>query len=186
VIRRLLLLVLAVACGPGCLVLSLHPAYDDRTIAWDPTLLGSWLDADDKVTMDVERSEWKSYRITYVHPVETATVTGHLTMIGDARYLDVMPARGEDRGSFLVPAHAILRVRLESDRLELTPLSYDWFAGRLGSRAPIAGLSAVKDQKDNALIVSPTSRLRGWLRILPATGPMFGASAVFTRKKPDA
>jgi hypothetical protein len=183
---RAFLVALALACAPGCLVLSLQPAYDDGTIAWDPDLLGSWFDADDRVTMDVERSEWKSYRITYVHPIETATVTGHLTVVGDARYLDVMPARGADRGSFLVPAHAIVRVRLEGDRLELTPLSYDWFGDRLRLREPIAGLGAVTDQKDNALIVSPTARLRGWLRGLPATGPMFGASAVFTRKKPDA
>jgi hypothetical protein len=183
---RAVVVALALVCAPGCLVVSLQPAYDDETIAWDPDLLGAWVDADDKVTMEVERSEWKSYRITYVHPIETATVTGHLTLAGDARYLDVMPARGEDRGSFLVPVHAILLVRLEDDRLELTPLSYDWFADRLRARQPIAGLSAVKDQKENALIVSPTARLRGWLRGLSETGPMFGASAVFTRKKPDA
>jgi cytochrome c biogenesis protein ResB len=136
--------------------------------------------------MDVERGEWKSYRMKYVHPIETASVTAYLTAIGDAHYLDVMPPRGEDRGSFLVPVHAVLRVRLEEDRLELTPLSYDWFDDRLRARQPIGGLNAVQDQKANALIVSPTARLRTWLRGLPATGPMFGASAVFTRKKPDA
>lgn len=179
-------LALALLCAPGCLVLSLHPAYDDETIAWEPSLAGSWLAADDKVTLEVERGEWKSYRIEYVHPIETAVVTGHLTAIGDDRYLDVMPARGEDRGSFLVPVHAVLRVRLEDDRLELTPLSYDWFDDRLRARQPIAGLGVETDQKKNALIVSPTARLRTWLRGQPSTGPMFGASAVFTRKKPDA
>lgn len=184
--RRAYALAAALLCAPGCLVLSLHPAYDDETIAWDPGLLGAWIAADDKVTMDVERGEWKSYRIRYVHPIETATVTAYLTAIGDEHYLDVMPARGEDRGSFLVPAHAVLRVALDADRLELTPLSYDWLADRLRARQPVAGLNAVKDQKENALIVSPTARLRTWLRGLPSTGPMFGASAVFTRKKPDA
>lgn len=179
-------LALALLCAPGCLVLSLHPAYDDETIAWEPSLAGSWLAADDKVTLEVERGEWKSYRIEYVHPIETAVVTGYLTAIGDDRYLDVMPARGEDRGSFLVPVHAVLRVRLEDDRLELTPLSYDWFDDRLRARQPIAGLGVETDQKKNALIVSPTARLRTWLRGQPSTGPMFGASAVFTRKKPDA
>lgn len=179
-------LALALTCAPGCLVVGLHPGYDGETIAWDPALVGSWIAAADRATMEVERSEWKSYRITYAHPIETGTVTGYLTAIGDDHYLDVMPARGDDRGSFLVPVHALLRVRLEEDRLELTPLSYDWFFDRLRARQPIAGLSVVIDQKENALIVSPTPRLRAWLRGLPATGPMFGASAVFTRKKPDA
>lgn len=179
-------LAFALLCAPGCLVVSLHPAYDDETIAWEPALVGSWIAADDKVTMEIERSEWKSYRIRYVHQIETAAVTAYLTAIGDGYYLDVMPARGEDRGSFLVPVHVVLRIGLEEDRLELTPLSYDWFLDRLRARRTIGGLNAVTDQKQNALIVSPTHVLRGWLRGLPGTGPMFGASAVFTRKKPDA
>lgn len=182
---RVIALALAVASAPGCLVLSLQPAYDDETIAWDPALVGAWVAPDDRVTMDVERGEWRSYRITYVHPIETATVTGYLTAIGDAHYLDVMPARGADPGSFLVPVHALVRVDLDADRLELTPLSYDWFADRLRRRQPVGELSAVKDQKENALIVSPTARLRSWLRGAARDGPMFGASAVFTRKNQD-
>lgn len=181
---RASIVALALASTPGCLVLSLQPAYDDETIAWEPALVGAWIDADDKVTLDVERGEWRSYRIKYAHPIETATLTGYVTTIGDGTYLDVMPARGEDHGSFLVPVHAVVRIRLEQDRLELTPLSYDWFDSRLREGQPVPGLSAVKDQKENAVIVSPTSRLRAWLRGLPDAGLMFGASAVFTRVKP--
>lgn len=177
-------LALALACSPGCLVLCLHPAYDGGTIAADPSLAGSWVDTDDKVTLEVERAEWRSYKITYVHPIETAVVTGYLTSVGDDRYLDVMPARGEDRGSLLVPVHAVLRVRLEDDRLELTPLSYDWFADLRRARRPVAGLEVESDQKENVLILSHTTRLRAWLRAQPPGGPMFGAPAVFTRAKP--
>jgi cytochrome c biogenesis protein ResB len=183
--RRAATLALALLCAPGCLVLSLQPAYDDETIAWNPELVGSWIDADDKVTMEVERGEWKSYRIRFAHPIESATVTAYLTAIGDEHFIDIMPARGEDRGSLLVPVHAVVHVRLDADRLELTPLSYDRFNDRLRARQGVTGLNVVQDQKENALIVSPTARLRTWLRGQPARGPMFGASAVFTRKKPD-
>ena len=48
-----------------------------------------------------------------------------------------MPGRGADRGAFLVPVHVVLRMRLEDDRLELTPLAYDWFADRLRRRQTI-------------------------------------------------
>lgn len=180
--RRALCFAIAVAFAPGCLVLSLNPVYDGETIAWEPALLGSWQDAEDKSSVEIERGEWRSYRIKYVHPIETGTLTGYLTAIGDDRLLDVMPARGEDRGSFLLPAHAVLRVRLEGDRLELTPLSYDWMNERLRARTRIAGLDAVLDQKENALIVSPTAALRAWIRKQPGAGPMFGAPAAFTRK----
>lgn len=181
-LRLALLLAAAVLAAPGCLVLGLHPAYDDEAIGWDPLLLGTWHDADDNVTVRIERGEWRSYRIHYTHPIESGEVTGHLTAIDDVRYLDVMPATGEDRGAFVVPVHAVVRMELDGDRLELTALSYDWFFDRLKGRRPVPGLEVALDQKENALISAPTARLREWLRRQPAGGAMFGASAVFTRK----
>jgi hypothetical protein len=175
-------LALSIVLGSGCLVVSVHPAYDDTTIAWDPNLIGSWLDADDKASLQIERSEWRSYRIRYEHTIERGDLTGYLTIIGNERYLDVMPFRGQDHGSFLIPVHAVLRVRLDGDRLELSPLSYDWFADRLRNGTPITGLDVAMDQKENALITSSTERLRDWLRLLPHDTPTFGASATFTRK----
>jgi hypothetical protein len=93
-----------------------------------------------------------------------------------------MPGRGEDRGSFLVPVHATLRVSLDRDRLELTALSYDWFFDRLKTRAGVPGLAVVLDEKDNALVVAPSSAVRAWIARQPPQGRMFGASATFTRK----
>lgn len=181
--RRLLLLIIGLWGASGCLVISVNPAYDDESIGFDPALVGAWQDVEDNASLTIERGEWKSYRVHYVHPIETGDLTGYLTAVDDTRYLDVMPARGEDRGSFVIPVHVVLRVRLEGDELELTPLSYDWFFDRLRAATPIAGLRVALDQKENALIVSPAARLRDWLRVQPATGRMFGAGAVFTRKR---
>ena len=133
--------------------------------------------------MQIERGEWKSYKIHYVYTIETGDVTGYLTTIGDQRFLDVTLARGEDRGSFLIPVHAILRVRLEGDTLQLTPFGYDWFYDRVSHQKPVPGLAAVLDQKQNALIVAPTPALRAWIRGQPLDGPMFGAAATFVRNK---
>jgi hypothetical protein len=164
-------------------VLSVNPAYDDDTIAWDPNLIGQWYDADDRSSIAIERGEWRSYRIRYEHPSEGGDLTGYLTIVENERFLDVMPARGQDRGSFLIPVHALLRVRLKDDTLELSPLSYDWFADRLRTGKAVAGLAAAFDQKDNALVTSPAGRLRDWLRVQPADGAMFGAAATFTRRQ---
>jgi hypothetical protein len=179
--RRLLVFVAAITIAPGCLVLGLHPLYEGETIGWDPALLGRWQDMDDKSSMEIERGEWKSYRIKYAHAIETGTLTGYLTSIGDDRFLDVMPARGEDRGSFLLPVHVVLRVALDGDRLELTPLSYDWMNDRLRAGTPLPGLRMVLDPKQNALILTPTAGFRAWVRKQPRDGPMFGAAAVFKR-----
>jgi hypothetical protein len=179
---RLACLAIVVAAAPGCLVLSLNPGYDDSTIAWEPALIGHWIDADDKALLHVERGEWRSYRVHYEHPIETGDLTGYLTIVGNDKYLDLMPVRGQDRGSFVIPVHAFLRMRLEGDRLELAPLSYDWFFDRLSAGKPIEGLAVALDQKENALITSPVAALRQWLRGQPPDGAMFGAAATFTRK----
>ena len=183
-LQHLLLALVVSAASSGCLVLSVNPGFDEETIAWDPNLVGYWVDADDNATLQIERGEWKSYRIHYIHPIETGDLTGYLTAIGNERYLDVMPARGEDRGSFLLPLHAILHLRLDGDRLELTPLAYEWFNEHLRAGRPVPELSATLDQKENALLVSPVGRLRDWLRIQSVDGPAFGASATFARKTP--
>ena len=73
-----------------------------------------------------------------------------LTAVGEDRYLDLMPIRGADRGSFLVPVHAILRVRLHGDTLDVTPLSYDWFVDRVRTARDAGGLALTRDQKENA------------------------------------
>ena len=180
---RLAVAALLAPCAAGCLVLSLNPAYDDESIGWDGRLAGNWEDADDKASLTIERGEWKSYKVHYVHPIETGDLTGYLTSIGDEQFLDVMPARGQDRGAFVIPVHAVLHVRLEDDRLELTPMSYDWFADRLRQHRRVPGLNVALDQKENALISSPTAALRAWLRAQALEGDMFGAGAVFVRTR---
>ena len=179
---RLAGIVIAACVSQACLVLTVNPSHDRESLVWEPALVGDWHNADDNSSLKIERAEWTSYMIEYVHPIETGQLTGYLTRIGKATYLDVMPARGQDHGSFLVPVHATLRVALEGDRLELTALSYDWFYDRLKKRTPIAGLTIALDEKENALIVNSTREIRAWLaKQLPA-GQALGASAVFTRK----
>ena len=173
---------MAIVSLPGCLVLSLNPVYTDDSLIWDAELLGKWHDADDNVLVEIQRGEWRSYRIHYEHPIESGDLTGYLTTIGDERYLDVMPIRGADRGSFLVPVHAILRVRLQGDTLDVAPLSYDWFVDRVRAARDTSGLALTRDQNENVLILSPPAKLRTWLRGQPQDGAMFGAAATFTRK----
>lgn len=179
--RRLLPLLVVLACGPGCLVLNVNPLYDEDSLSWEPELIGSWQALDDKVSLQIAEDEWKSYEIRYVHPTESGRLTGYLTIVGEHRYLDVMPVRGEERGALLVPVHAFVQVRLEGNRLHLTPLSYDWLAGRIMAGELPDGLDATLDQKDNALLLAPTARLRAWLRRQATGTPVFGVTTTFLR-----
>lgn len=176
-----ILVALCLSCS-GCLVLSLQPVYDDDWIAWDPSLVGTWYDADDHVTLQIEAAEWRSYRVQYDHPSEKGELTAYLTTIADDHYLDVTPLRGQDHGSFLIPVHGVLHVQLDGDQLELRALSYDWFSARLKARTS-PGIATVFDQKQNAVLTAPTVRLRSWLRALAADSRAWGPSATFTRSR---
>jgi hypothetical protein len=182
-VRRLLLLATILLTAPGCLVVAVNPSHDRDSLVWEPGLVGEWQNVDDASSMKIERGEWQSYTIEYAHTIEKGRLTGYLSTIGKERYLDVMPARGEDHGSFLLPLHVVLRVRLDGDRLELAPLSYDWFFDRVQKKVAIPGLNVVLDEKENALIVSSTAALRAWIARQPATARSVGPAAVFVRKK---
>jgi hypothetical protein len=179
---RILLVVLLGATAPACLVVSLHPVYDPDALVWDPALVGTWQSTDDETTLEIEQDEWRSYRIQYRHPIETGELTGYLAAVGNERFMDVMPVRGTDRGAFVLPLHAVARVRLAEGRLELTPLSYDWFLDRAKKGNTVGRLSVTIDHKQNAVIVSSPALLRQWLEAQPAEGAMFGPATVFVRK----
>ena len=181
-IARLAVFACVLLGAPGCLVLTVNPTHDRDALVWEPALVGTWVNAEDNASMTIERGEWQSYKIEYSHPIEKGHVTGHLTLIGKTQYLDVMPARGQDHGAFLLPVHATLRVKLEGDKLELTALSYDWFFDRLRQKTGVPGLMVALDEKENALIVSPTAAVRAWIAKEAAASAAFGAAAVFTRK----
>jgi hypothetical protein len=179
-VLRSALVALILATTPGCLVVSLHPLYDPDALAWEPALIGTWQSTDDETVIEIAQDEWRSYRIRYRHPIEEGELTGYLTSVGNERFLDVMPVRGTDRGVFVLPVHAAARVRLTAGRLEMTPLSYDWFLDR--AKKGIGALGVTIDQKQNAVILSATSVLRQWVEAQPKDGGMFGATTTFVRK----
>jgi hypothetical protein len=173
-----LLAMIGAALSSGCLVLSLHPAYDDGSIAWEEGLLGDWSAPEDNVEVRIERGEWRAYRVHYKHPVEETDFSAHLTAIGDAYFLDLMPLRGHDYGAVLIPAHIIVRVRRHGERWEVSSLDYDRArdAVKRGTQLPPG---ATFDQRQNVVLIGDTAALREWLR--KAKNEDFSAPTVFER-----
>jgi hypothetical protein len=170
--------------GSGCLVLSLHPVYDDTSIVYDEGLLGAWRNEEDRALVTIRPAEWRSYTITYQDATEEEALTGYLTTIGGERFLDVAPQRGRDRGPFLVPAHGLFRLRQSGDTITVEALNYDWFSKILASRRPGLPPAAV-DERENVVVTVPTPRLRAWVLQHLKSPQAFGPPATFHRQ-PEA
>jgi hypothetical protein len=162
----------------GCLVVSLQPAYDDKSIVFEEALLGKWTNAEDRTTAAVERGEWRSYKIVFTDKSATLTLHGNLTTIKSTMFLDLTQSRGTDPGPYLVPVHGIYRIALKDDTLTAAALDYGWYTRAMGARA-LGGLTASFDDRRNVAIASPTDALRTWLASAPDEA--FATPATYTR-----
>jgi hypothetical protein len=175
---RCLALLFAALISPGCLVLSLQPAYDNESIVSDDALVGSWSNTDDQTEATIERGEWRSYRITYKDRFATRTFQGNLTKIGAATFLDLTELRGVDPGPYLVPVHGVFRVEIAGNTLTATPFDYNWFSRAIAQKTMVR-LSAAVDDRRNAIVTSPTPEFRRWLAQVPDEA--FAASMTFRK-----
>lgn len=165
----------------GCLVLSLQPVYDDKSITFEEALLGKWSNGEDQIQATIERGEWRSYKITYVDHSSTRTFQGNLTRVGNALLIDLTESRGADPGPYLVPVHGVYRLVLKPDTLTAAPLDYGWFT-RAMTQGSLGRIAASFDDRRNAVIASSTADLRRWLTKPPADA--FAAPMTFERVAP--
>ena len=164
-VRAMLCAIVAVASS-GCLVLSLQPAYDAESVAFDEALLGVWTNTDDQTQATIERGEWRSYKVTYKDRFASRPLQGNLTRIGDDTYLDLTEQRGADPGPYLVPVHGLIRIELHGDTLQASLFDYAWFARNMEQKT-IARLATAFDDRKNAVIVATTADVRRWLAHVP-------------------
>jgi hypothetical protein len=179
--RLAALAILVAVASPGCLVVALDRFYDEPAILFDERLLGTWLDADDNVTVTVERSDWRGYRLQYVHPTETRVLSAFLFKAGETLYLDLSPPRGEDAGLFLLPAHTLLRVTIGAREVTVAPLDFDWFSRALAKQALPVELHATRGERNQVVLGADRASLVRWLGARRDADPAFGEPVVFRK-----
>ena len=167
--------------SPGCIVVAIQHFYDETALTFDERLIGAWADTDDHVTVTVERGEWRSYRITYDHPTEKGVLTGFLFKSNGQLYLDLMPIRGVDQGSFTVPAHALVRIGVGA-AVTVSPLRFAWFDAQLAGHALPALLGAARGERSQLVLGATSAALGKWLAARAAADPAFGPDATFKKQ----
>jgi hypothetical protein len=179
--RRAASLVLAVSSllSSACLVSGLHPVYDDESIVFDEALVGTWENRESEVTVALARGEWRSYVVAFTDRFGTTRFTGHLTVVGTARFLNLRPEDGAERPAFLVATNGFLQIAVEGARVRVREPEYDVVLKR--ANAGQLGVSAATDVKQNVVLTAPTSRLRAWLVLALKDEALWAEWKTFTR-----
>lgn len=180
--RRALAVVAAAALQSGCYVASLSPFCDVSTQTFDEALLGRWRSEEDRIELQVDRDGWGSYAVTWRDAAGEQRFTVRVTVIGSSRLFDATVPAGVDPGPALLPVHILGRVSLDGETLTLELVDYDWIAAH-GRRGAIDGLAVTFADRDVALIVSPSDRLRAWFGRHGATPGLFAEVTTLRRVK---
>ena len=118
---------LLASCEP---VQSIHPLYTDANLAFEPALLGTWVEEGGSKVLIFQESGEEAYRVIYFRdPVEYG-FEAHLVRLGDLLFLDFLPDFEEPFERMkatepvmpfypMFPAHIFIRVKMKADVLEV-------------------------------------------------------------------
>ncbi len=174
-------------------VVSLRPLLTEQEAAFEPGLLGTWVDADAEVTMTFERLGENGYQWTVTEftapgqEEEASQLRARLVHLGKALFLDVYPT---DLGTLperisylhLVSAHIFWQIRIENDSLQMALLDADWLANRIEEgEIDIAHV----ELWDHFVLTAPTEKLQSLLSKYADEEKAFPFSLTFRRTSPD-
>jgi hypothetical protein len=179
-VLRLGLWALSVLFSSACLVSSLHPVYQDETIVFDEALLGEWENRETEMTASISKGEWRSYQIAFTDRFGTTKFTGHLTTIGAARFLNVMPDDALEKPPFVVATNGFMQIEIDSARVRVREPDYGAVLKR--AAAGKLGVDTATDLKQNVIITAPSSQLRTWLVAALKVEALWADWKTFTRR----
>lgn len=155
---------MAVALLSGCVTQSIHPLYDERTMVFEESLLGSW--GDDEAVWSFSADGAGGYDLLHTDDEATIEASAHLVRLDDHLFLDVIidelpEGSGELHEALLLPLHTVFRVGEIGDRLITSSLRWNWLEERLRDNP---GEIAHTFVDDRALLTDDTEALQRFFR----------------------
>jgi len=159
-------LVLFILCLVGC-VPSLHQLYTEKTLVYDPAIVGNW-QQDDELWGFVGDPNDRSYHLTITEKEDkTSKLLVHLVEVGGRRFFDFYPDKDAELegGTWLkfsvIPVHLFLTVDKTEQVLTLAVMDPDE-ADKLLAQKP--GLVKHERVEDGQVVLTDTpERLQAFL-----------------------
>jgi hypothetical protein len=119
----------------GCLITSVYPFYDQKTLVWEPALLGGWNVIEESGESD-ERWEFvekgtnsNALEVTYSSGGESSAMLGHVFKLRGELFLDLFgTGLKDDSQPPPIPSHFVLRVSQLTPTLKMATMDYEWLA----------------------------------------------------------
>ena len=132
--KALIVVVVLVALSfQGCIVKSVHPFYNERDVVYKAAFDGRWEDKD-HVKWTIHRNPFKndSYEMHCSKNGREVSLLGHLFMLNDDLYLDIIPLQDNTEEVLvfdlhMVPTHSIARVDIvNNDEVNILWFDEEW------------------------------------------------------------
>jgi len=180
--------VLAFGCAlpallSGCYVQSLQPAYTDKTLAYDPDLVGTWVsNEDEEYVFTLSDTTRGMYTLLSDQGGSQARFEAALFQVGGAAFLDIYPDAPETDNTFymdhLLRVHNILRVEMDADTLWVQDFDAEWLQNAIDKkkvRVPSVPLDGA------ILLTGSTNELQTFIAKYAKTKEAFSEPARFIR-----
>lgn len=126
----------------GCIVTSVYPFYDAKSLTFEPRLLGQWDvetdsgEANEHWTFEQETNH--SFKVSYKNNQTTSVMQGHTFKLKGELFLDLLTTDIDDEHQPPpIPAHMVVRLVEVGTTMRMIPMSYEWL-GELLEKNPKA------------------------------------------------
>jgi len=178
---RYILVGLLTILSLGCPARSIFPLFEEKDLVFNPTLIGTWVNARQE-TMTFERAgETRAYNVTLRDPKgDTARYRVEWGQIGKIWFLDSYPMLREEGAGHILPVHMFHKVWVRGDTLELASLEGDW----LGAMADSNKLTIPYVRREGEVILTAsTKELQTFLFGCAEHPKAFGKPGQYVRSK---
>jgi hypothetical protein len=195
--KKLLFYLLAGILG-GCIpVMSLHPLFTEKDLAFDEKLLGTWVDANETTWQfsDANKPE-KAYKLIFTDKEgKKGTFVAHLVKLDNRLFLDVYPSEPpwdeKDPNKvewlhntfFFIPVHTFIKVNGIEPQLKLQLTDDEEFKKLLKEDPNAVEHTSIEDR---LVLTAPTKELQAFVLKYADDSRVFTKEGILNRKKTKA
>ena len=183
--KKILLPLVALAFGAGCLVRSLHPWLSVATRVDEPALRGAWYDASNRCAAFFSAADDPDYGYDVLLVSDNKDVSrfaASLHELDGQRLLAVGPNDPDHlNGCVLLPGYLLLKAELDGDALKLYGIDLDAFRAR-AEQAQVA-LLPDGSKNDGYVLAGDTAAVEAFVRAQLAEPGFFDVQPLYSFRK---